>query len=147
LVIWRLASMGWYPAGNAEIIPAPAVAVGLVAAGAVNNRAALGKVLAAERSRSTTRLTQDRILTMLAKRPLPVPDDAAYSSWYAWSVCALPGAPAAAHRAAEAALAALRSGATARAAADVAARSRWSPAAVVERVRSGSRSPDERFRL
>jgi hypothetical protein len=147
LVIWRLASMGWYPAGNAEIIPAPAVAVGLLAAGAVNNRAALGKALASERSRSTTRLTQDRILAMLAKRPLAVPEDAAYSSWYAWSVCALPGGPATAHRAVQAAVAALRSGATARAAADAAARSRWSPAAVIERARMSSRSPDERFQL
>jgi hypothetical protein len=142
-----LASVGWYPGGSAEIIPAPAVALGLLVAGAVYNRAALGEALAAERLRSAARLTRDRLLTTVARRPLPVPADGAYSSWYVWSVCALPGPPGAAHRAAEAALAALRSGANAMAAADAAARSRWSLAAVVERFRWTSKRSAARFQL
>jgi hypothetical protein len=142
-----LASVGRHPGGSADIVPAPAVALGLLAAGAVYNWAALGEALAAERSRSATRMTRERLLATVARRPLPVPADGTYGSWYVWSVCALPGPPAAAHRAAEAAVAALRSGADATAAADAASRSRWSPAAIVERVRSTARRPDRRFPL
>jgi hypothetical protein len=142
-----LASVRWYPGGSAEIIPAPAVALGLLAASAVYNWASLGEALAAERSRSSTRLTRERLLTAVARRPLPVPADGAYSSWYVWSLCALPGPPAAAHRAADAAVAALRSGADATAAAAAASRSRWSPAAIMDRVRSSARPPDKRFQL
>lgn len=142
-----LASVGRYPGGSADIIPAPAVALGLLGAGAAYNWAALGEALTAGRSRSAAQLIRDRLLTTLARRPLPVPADGAYSSWYVWSVCALPGPPAAAHRAAEAAVAALRSGATATVAAHAAGRSRWSPAAVVERIRTISKRPGTRFRL
>jgi hypothetical protein len=147
LVASRLASIGWYPGGTAEIIPAPAVALGLLAAGAAYNWAALGEALAAERSRSGARLTRARILTTVASRPLPVPDDGAYSSWYVWSVCAVPGSPALAHRAAEAALSALRTGSNPKTAAEAALRSRWAPAALIERVRSTARRPKTKFQL
>lgn len=142
LGVSRLASMGWYPAGGAEMIPAPAVVLGLLAAAAVGNRAALGKTLATEHSRSADRLIRGRILAAVAKRPLLLPDGAAYSSWYAWAACGLAGSPAIAHHAAEAAVSSLMSGADAATAAGAARRSKWTPAGVVEQIRSKARATE-----
>jgi hypothetical protein len=143
----QLASTGRYSAGTLQLLAAAGVTVALLAAGAISNWAALGKALAAQRSRSTARLTRSRILAAVAKRPLAVPPGAAYSSWYAWAVCALPASPVGAHRAAEAAISALGSGAKAGAAADAARRSRWTPAAVAQRVRSRVGRPNPKFQL
>ncbi|OLC26066.1 MAG: hypothetical protein AUH69_04865 [Actinobacteria bacterium 13_1_40CM_4_65_12] len=132
----QLAATGRYPAGGREILATAGAAVALLAAAAMYNWAALKKILAAERTHTTARLTRGRILTAVARRPLPVPAAPAYSLWYAWAACALSASPAAAHRAAEAAVSALRSGANARDASNAAKRSIWTPAGVVDRFRS-----------
>ena len=132
----RFASTGGYDMGRFQISAAAGLALALLAAGAINNWAALARILAVERSDSTARLTRRRILDAVARRPLAVPSAAAYSLWYAWAICALAISPAAAHRAAEAAVAAMRSGADPATAAGAAKRSRWAPARFVDRFRS-----------
>jgi len=135
----RFASTGGYDVGRFQISAAAGLALAVLAAGAINNWAALARILALERSDSTARATRRRILNAVARRPLPAPSGAAYSVWYAWAICALSASPAAAHRAAEAAVSALRSGAGPASAADAARRSRWTPAGVVDRLRPAAR--------
>lgn len=121
--------------GGFQASAAVGVVVAVLAAGAIHNRGALAATIAAQRSVSTARLTRGRILDAVARRPMPLPTGATYSLWYAWAACALGASPAAAHRAAETAVSSLRSGADPGTAAGVAKRSRWTPTAIVERLR------------
>ena len=131
----QLTSPGASSTGRFQISAAVGVVVAVLAAGAIHNWGALAATIAAERSVSTARLTRGRILDAVARRPMPLPAGATYSLWYAWAACALGASPAAAHRAAETAVSSLRSGADPGTAAGVAKRSRWTPAAILERVR------------
>jgi hypothetical protein len=134
--VLQLASTGADSAGRFQISAAAGVTIALLAVGAINNWSALATTVAAQRSVSTARLMRGRILDAVLRRPLPLPAGTAYSLWYAWAACALGASPIIAHRAAEAAVSSLRSGADPGTAAGAAKRSAWTPAALVERLRS-----------
>jgi len=139
-VVPRLATSSAYVTGRFQISAVGGLVVALVAAGAIYNWRALAKILATARLDSKARVTRRRILGAVAKRPLPVPAGATYSLWYSWAACELSASPAATHRAAEAAVSALKSGADAAAAAAVARLVLWSPAGIIDRFRSTART-------
>jgi hypothetical protein len=133
--VLQVASTGGDSAVRFQISAAAGVTIALLAAGAIKNWSALAAAVAAQRSVSTARRTRGRILDAVSRRPVPLPAGTAYSLWYAWAACALGASPIIAHRAAEAAVSSLRSGADSGTAAGAAKRSAWTPAALIERLR------------